>query len=77
MKIEDVSLWLRSEVTKEFLSIIAIHKQDVDKFVHIALRKGEFQQAASHNAALIQLKEVLNIPENIKENIKMEEEDET
>ena len=75
MKVEDVKMWLQSDVTKEMFDMVATLKDDCDDKIHRHLAKQELDQASYFNAAMVQLEEVLEIPEIIIDNIKAEEED--
>lgn len=70
--IEELKAWGDSRVTKEFMERINLLMQDADNMVHLALEKNEKEEAALHNAGMRSYREVLDIPEIIKEDLKEE-----
>ena len=72
---EDVRAWEKDVVTKEFIAYVKMAIDDNDNKVHAALEmQMSDNQASLYNAAMTALKEVLDIPDNMVEELKPEKE---
>lgn len=70
--VEDVRAWKNDPITKEFFSVILVLVEDADKCVHRCLEENDLQDAALHNAGMSKLKDVLDIPDELINNIRQE-----
>ena len=77
LSVEDIRDWKESEVTIEFFKLVHELLEDSDRQVHKYLEQGDLNQSAYYNAGMVQLEEVLDIPEIMKHNLKGEEGDAT
>lgn len=85
ISIEEIRGWLKSPITREFFRIIKDLREDCDKEVHKNLaantpndlmnKDSLYHLAALQNAGLDQLKEVENIPGDMIDGIKEEQEE--
>lgn len=77
---EDIIAWRSNHVTQVFFDYIRLTIEDSDKLVHSSLSSHEDLDAHMHNAGKLMLEEVLDIPDRMisdfKLEIKKEEEDE-
>jgi len=73
MKKGDVTRWLEDEVTQDYFERVRALLRHSDEKVHGALSAGKLEEAANWNAGADQLKEVIDLPEQIK--LEIEDED--
>lgn len=74
---EEITDWLQNNlVTKEFFKKLREIESDYDNKVHLHLAKHEHQEAAYFNAGLDAIKEVLNGPRQMIEELKEKEKNE-
>ena len=70
---DDIRSWQKLEVTKLFFTYLDVHIQDADSQVHLLLEKAEPHQASLTNAGMVQLQEVVDIPDRMGEDLKEEQ----
>jgi hypothetical protein len=72
--IEMVREWLKSPITTLFFANVQAAIEECDNGVHASLRAGVLEEAAQYNAGKFALEEVLEIPTDIINELKGEEE---
>lgn len=76
MTTEDIAEWKKNPVTKLFMQYIKAMIHDCDTKVHSHIEVNDMHNAHLYNAAMNQLKEVLEIPDMMIEDLKEEVENE-
>ena len=69
---EDIKDWETLEVTRLFFSYVNVHLEDADRLVHTCLGQNQKDEAALHNAGMVQIQEIIAIPESMKEDLEEE-----
>jgi hypothetical protein len=62
---QEVLDWVGEPMTIEFFERVKLHIVDADANVHRALEEVQYEQAALHNAGMVQLEEVMDIPQRM------------
>lgn len=75
--VNDVRAWLDDPITQEFFGLVKLQMDDADKCTHKCLEENQLQEAALHNAGMAKLKDVLELPELLIQNIKEQDETQT
>ena len=72
LTLEDLDDWEHLEITRLFFEYVKVLLEDADNHVHSCLEENKKEEAALFNAGMVQIKEIMDIPERMKDDIKEE-----